>query len=224
MLNEILGVAARFNQLLTRKFNIVGGAPAPQLTPEIGCELALEVGSEGRVLLSEILCSGITDQTGAAANRPAAMLFNPVGSNIILVVERIAVLPLTVAQAFVIGVIKPPGGNPFAQLPGSGQVICRETRVPVAPPGTFPRAPTGQVRGSTVSPPTTVSANLYSFSASAANISSPLEVPQLGNGESLAILAPGFAVQIESTVLVAQFQAFFMWREVPLAPGEIGPF
>jgi hypothetical protein len=89
MLNEILGPAARFQQLLTRKFGILGGAPSPQLTPEISPEYPLFGEPENRILTSEYLCAGYLDEAAAAGNPTQIALWNPTGSNIILVIEKV---------------------------------------------------------------------------------------------------------------------------------------
>lgn len=219
MLNEILGTAARFNGLLSRKFNITGGAPAPQLTPEIGCGLSIELGPEDRLPMGDTLAYGYVDVTGAAGQRAASMLRNPAGSNILLVVERVAVQPVTVAQPIVIGILQNAAG--FPQLPAAGEVGCRDTRVG-NDGGVRTRLPNGKVSGATNTPPTAIVNGISTLPSNAAAYPQPYEVPA-PNG-CICVLSPGWAIEAESQLVAGRFQTWFFWREVPMAPGEVGPF
>lgn len=212
MLNEILGAAARYNQLLTRKFNITGGAPAPQLTPEIGCELALDPGPEGRVLASELLCSGRGATTGAAANSGSCELANPAGSNLLTVVEQIIVISgSAVTLGIDVGVLTVPIGLP--NIPAAGNVVARDTRVPKV--GNYTKLPATTIRTGTNTPPVVVVPNLFR-SLNAINVPYTYTVP--------VVLAPGTAVDIIQSDLASSMVVWFSWREVPLAAGEVGPF
>jgi len=209
MLNEIL--AARYEQLLTRKFNITGGAPAPQLTPEIGCNLSLEVGEEGHILQSEYLCSGRFFTTGNAGQSGSIQLTNPVGSNILLVVEQIVAQALSaVVNGINCGILNTAGPPNTAT---AGDVVIVDTRV--ASVGAYTRLPTGRVTGGVNTPPTVVQPNLF-HSRNAVGVP---YVYSLG-----VVLAPGWGVNLVQIDLAGSMNGFFRWREVPLAAGEVGPF
>jgi hypothetical protein len=206
MLNEILGVAARINSLLTRKFNITGGAPSPQLTPEVTPSFAIPLRPEDLAPFSERLFTGFVDVAPVALKTSVAQLANPAGSQQLVVIENITVQTLTGASGIYSGSL----GNTatdLAQLPAAGGVIARD----------------GRLNGSSLahltfdqSPPTIFAVNLFEVSQ-LVSLPFVFSVP--------LILAPGFQCQIvqrvaQNTELLVSFQ----WREVPLSPGELGPF
>jgi hypothetical protein len=86
--NEIL--VGRFNKALTKIFSIKGSAPSPQCASEIAATIELEqVAKENRFLLS-------VDSYGMTIPNPAVggvisniKLRNPVGSNVMVVFEKI---------------------------------------------------------------------------------------------------------------------------------------
>lgn len=212
MLNEVLGVAARFQQHLTRKFGIVGGSPSPQLTPEIAPTVTLESGPEAHILQSEYLASGFMQVAAVAAKRSACALFNPAGSNVVLVVTQMSVgcgTTTTVAA----GIMKNAVAYPTS--PAAGGVTFRDTRVPVDPAGsTATKPPVGQLRSDN-EPPTLPASNLFQR-AFLANTQVTYNEP--------VVLAPGWAVgmYIATVNLAGNFE--FSWHEIPLAQGEVGPF
>lgn len=212
MLNEILGTAARYNQLLSRKFNISGGAPAPQLTPEIGCSLNLETGIEGHVLAAEMPYTAKGAAVGAAGQRASVGLFNPLGSNLILVVEYIAVAQTSaVTTGPDCGLVY--GATPHPNLAPAGAVIAADTRI--AASGSNSRLPAGQIRSNPNTPPLVATDNLFrSFAA----------VGQLQTYTQPFAVAPNTSVMVTANDLVASISCWFRWVEVPMAPGEVGPF
>lgn len=82
-LNEILN--GRFSQLLTRLFNVTGGAPAPQLTPEIMPVAVVQDDTPELQFLkgSSLLIAG--QKTGNAVGKQAyVQLSNPLSSGLII--------------------------------------------------------------------------------------------------------------------------------------------
>lgn len=215
MMNEILGVAARFNQHLTRKFGLTGGAPSPQLTPEIAPVFAMPVGDEALILQGEYKASGYITAPAVALKKSVAGLFNPTGSNIIVVVEHIEAMPNGAGANISAGIAM--GINPYATLPAAGGVTYRDTRVPQDPGGSSAtKSPTALLRAD-ADPPAVPNPNLW-----IRNANSGQEL--IDNGE-LAILAPGtmLGMQVIDTQNLAVRYSFW-WREIPLAHGEKGPF
>jgi hypothetical protein len=87
--NEIL--SGRFNRALQKVFGIKGPPPVPQLAGEIQPSLPLFFGAEGRYLEGwNRFAVNIAPAAGGAGTRSAVRLRNPVGSGILVVVEKIA--------------------------------------------------------------------------------------------------------------------------------------
>jgi hypothetical protein len=86
--NEIL--VGRYNRFLQKLFSMKGGPPSPQLASEIAPAFPMFNGAENRYLegwdrfgFANIIVAG------GAGNNSQVRLRNPVGSNIIAVIERI---------------------------------------------------------------------------------------------------------------------------------------
>jgi hypothetical protein len=209
MMNEILGRAQRFQDLLTRKWGITGGAPSPQLTPEITPGYDMPVGVEDRILASDVLCATAFNVAAVAAKYSVAQLTNPAGSNMVLVVEHITFGAPGAACAMVACLLQLPA---LANLVGAGQAVRRDTRC--VPTGAYPARPAGQVTYDN-SPPTIGVSNL-SRRQLAAGGSATYDYP--------VILAPGWSLQVSQQTVNLSMDVEFAWREVPLAQGEAGPF
>jgi hypothetical protein len=209
MMNEILGRAQRFQDLLTRKFGITGGAPAPQLTPEIGTEFEIPFGAQDYILCQELLASGSTIVAAVAAKKGVLQLSNPPGSNIVAIVGRESLMVNAAAANFWLSVGK---GTALANLVGAGQVTRLDTRCGYS--GIYTLLPACTLTYDQ-SPPGLLTPNVWY-----------LNVPigtNLTTYEPI-ILAPGWCAQLACDTVNIQFAASFRWREVPLAQGEAGPF
>jgi len=90
---------ARFNEILTGRYNrylqkllqMKGGSPAPQLAGEIQASIVLFHGVETRVHEGWDRFAMAFNQPGVAAQTSQARIRNPVGSNTIIVLEKITV-------------------------------------------------------------------------------------------------------------------------------------
>lgn len=208
LLNEILGVGARYQQLLVRKFGVVNGSPSPQLTPEVSPDYSIMGQPEDRILLQEMLCSGAMGRAAVAGQRSVIQLSVPAGSNYISVLEE---LHFKVAADGYVGVGFGLNGA-LASLPAAGGVTYRDGRVQYS--GAYSRVPATRLTADTT-PPTIFTPNLlYLWQAAAGAYRGPISV----------VIPPGWAVQVALDAVNTTLYAGFMWREVPLAPGEVGPF
>jgi hypothetical protein len=205
MLNEILGAAARFEQLLTRRFNVLGGAPSPQLTPEITPVYAFLEQAQDQALMAVKLCTASLSQAAVAAKRGVLQLRNPTGSGIVAVVTRVAAFHTDAGaqtQSFAVGLV--PGD--LANLPAAGGITVRDTRWTGAPTCRFT---------SDASPATILNANL-----ALQNTSQNQQLEYL----QPVVLSPGFSLQMSLGANNIVYAGSVAWAEIPLAPGEIGPF
>jgi hypothetical protein len=210
MMNEILGRAQRFQDLLTRKWGITGGAPSPQLTPEITPGYDMPVGAEDRVLASDIMCSGGVGTVGAAANKAAVQIRNPTGSNLAIIVER-AIIIVGTAQTVEAGIRG--GIGDWPNIPAAGYVTRRDTRQ--ANTTGFTVVPAAHVTYETNTPPSPPVGNVF---VGAILASSPLVL------EQPVVLSPGWSFGIICGTVATYLYVSFAWREVPMAQGEAGPF
>lgn len=95
-MNEIQ--VARYNAVLHKLLAMKEGAPAPLLAPEIFAMIALEVDRpEWAFLGNERLSQGAYAAAGAAAKYTMVGLWNPAGSDTLMIVDQITVLPASAA-------------------------------------------------------------------------------------------------------------------------------
>jgi hypothetical protein len=88
--NEIL--AGRFNRALQKVFGIKGPPAVPQLAGEISPSLPMFWGREARYLEGwNRFGVGAVVAAGGAGNRAAVRIRNPVGSGVVVVVEKITI-------------------------------------------------------------------------------------------------------------------------------------
>ncbi len=88
--NEIL--VGRYNRYLQKLFAIKGQPPSPQVASDIQPSLAMMEGVENRYLQSWERFTNVNIVAAVAASNGAIRLRNPVGSNVIAVVEKILVV------------------------------------------------------------------------------------------------------------------------------------
>jgi len=214
MLNEILGAAARYEQLLARKFGVQGGAPSPQLTPEITPSYNIPAGAEDLLPCGMRLCSGYISIGAVAAKRPVTQLRNPVGTNILGVVSYIGMMSSTAGvgqHCMGFGKLN----NNLPNLPAAGGYTMLDGRAGLNAAGGFAtRAPTCTLTADN-EPPEILPPNiLYRVQAQYAWTE---QFPAV-------ILSPGWGVQAFLSDNVYGVAAVFRWYEVVMAEGEVGPF
>lgn len=210
MLNEILGVASRFNAALTRKFGITGGAPSPQLTPEVVPTYELMTADEDRVLANEHFAAGWITCAAVVAKTPKVRLRNPVGSQLVAVVTFLSV---DVAAAGVAQTVK-------VQL---NYATTDLAVLPAVPGPCFLDSRSGVTLG-LPSPTVKLTADSNGIVGSGGYN----RMVRLSNFEArgvIAILGPGSAIDIEETdnnnlAMTVNLE----WREIPLGLAELGPF
>lgn len=88
--NEIL--TGRHNRLLQKLFSMKGEPPAPQLTSEITPVHPFMSGRENRYLEAwNLFWTATAGIVGAAGQSPTFRIINPVGSNVMAVIEKLTV-------------------------------------------------------------------------------------------------------------------------------------
>lgn len=211
MMNEILGVGARFQQVLTRKFGILGGSPSPQLTPEIQPHFDPHAAPEDFILSTELLCAGVVQEPANAGQKSMVALENPAGSNVLGILEWLSAQVGTAAVSSIYGALlwtPPPPGVAGAVL------TARDGRRPrivgdVAKGGALLLGASNNV-----APPTP--ANLFIQATTAAE--------ELVLYSQPVIIAPGMSIFVVNNTVNQALWTSWAWREVPMAPGEVGPF
>jgi hypothetical protein len=212
LMNEILGPAARFQQLLSRKFGILGGAPSPQLTPEITPEYGLADRPEDLILASEVLASGWINVPSDALHNSLISLENPLGSNLLLVLQEARWQVATVGSN-VSGTITN-SGIVVGISPGAGAMTFRDTRTTIGAAATYTKPPVGIINGRNGIASTPI-ANLFYINTQPA-ATQVFERP--------VVLSPGWKLILCCVTVALGMNASFCWREVPIAAGEVGPF
>jgi hypothetical protein len=94
--NEIL--VGRYNRFLQKLLSMKGGAVAPQLASELQPAVTIFNGGENRYLEGWDRFAVAPTQNAVAAQRSTFQIRNPVGSNVIAVIERLIALPTTADQ------------------------------------------------------------------------------------------------------------------------------
>lgn len=87
--NEIL--VGRYNRMLQKLFSMKGGAPAPQLASEIAAAFPLFSGSENRYLEGWNTFMSTANLVANVGQSGQLRIRNPVGSNVITVIEKMQV-------------------------------------------------------------------------------------------------------------------------------------
>lgn len=198
---------ARYNRMLQKLMGMKGGPPARQLSSEIVPSLNLFLGCEARYLESwQRYAVAATAIAGGAGNRSAVMIRNPPGSNVIAVLEKIAVIGGAAADSPALNYVFTSAGN----LPAATFAIVANTgldnRFTPSPNSVVSLSSNaGGVLGVTVMQvATAISANADFL------ISDVHELP----------LAPGSAFIVYSNILNNAVEATFLWRERMLEDSE----
>lgn len=199
--NEIL--VGRYNRFLQKFFGMKGGPPAPQLSSEVMSIFPFFTGVENRYLEQWNRFGVSLGLIASAANLNLVQLRNPVGSNVMIVLEKIT-LGSGVADAF------------------TGYLGNRTTDL-----GTVFTVSTGPLDGRTQSPAATVipsyqqsvsgafGAGIYNFFV-AANTPTDLVLFE----EQELTLLPGTALLLQTVAVNIASRFNFLWRERFLEEGE----
>jgi hypothetical protein len=200
--NEIL--SGRFNRFMQKHFSMKGGPPAPQLASELTMNMQFLNGVENRYLESWDRYSMVFSRSGVAAQVGKGQLRNPVGSNLIAVVEKITWVGGAVDQPVLwkgnvnndLAVVTNAGSGNFdnRSRPLSSLILSQETSVPGIPVGTI---------------------GIWS-GVNQANVT--VDVLQLDDQE--IPMLPGSVLGIEGQVVAQSFNAVFWWRERFLEDSE----
>jgi hypothetical protein len=87
--NEIL--VGRYNRFIQKLLGMKGGPPSPQLASEIGAGFVLSNGAENRYLESWDRFASAISNPGVAGQLSTVKLRNPIGSNVVAVIEKVLV-------------------------------------------------------------------------------------------------------------------------------------
>jgi hypothetical protein len=196
--NEIL--VGRFNNALKKFFSMKGPAPAPQVAGEIGATIPLFFGVENRFLEEWTRFASFNAQAGVAATFASLRLRNPTGSNVIVVVEKIAV-------AFtVVDIVSTFLGPLTGDL---ATIIATATRLDAR------GRPAGSAVLSQGTPAAINTTNIWAADG-APNVTID-EV--LDENQEITVL-PGDVIQIQSQTANTLLRASIMWRERFLEESE----
>lgn len=199
--NEIL--VGELGEVLNRRLAMKAGNPAPSLAPEIMPVLGLEMDRPewhwlGRSLLWG--CGGL--KTAVAGNRTVAQLRNPLGTNVIAVVERVSVETNATSPVYM----------DLSNVDIAGSLTQTET-----PRRRDGRIPELQEPACTVGMGAQVAAliptPLHIFHAPAGQFSPAFESP--------VILTPGRSLLLECTIVAIILKMTIQWRERRAVAGEL---
>ena len=200
--NEI-GVA-RYNRVFQKLFQMKGGAPVPTLGGDIQPGFQVFNGAENRYLETWQRFSYFETVPGVAAQFTTSRLRNPVGSNLIAVMERIVVAAIAAAD------------QPALQ----GQASTADLAIVAHSP-----AERWDPRGSNAS--ALIRSNNTAGSPAVAFFNKMLVAMPLNSTADFIIdsiheipLLPGDAIQVQGNVLAQNLNVSWMWRERFLEESE----
>jgi len=213
MMNEVLGVAARFQQLLTRKYGIIGGAPSPQLTPEITPDYPLPTGPEDRILASDFSAVWLQALTAQAGQKSAMLLKNASTGSLLVVEHSWCATAAAVTGYFHLGIAANLAA--LGQAPTAGSRVMRDTRVQFDTGSTtYSRKPQASCTWDNNTPPVTPDNVILWYLAGGTRWEYTQPI----------VLGPGYGLMTWSDAVNIAFYGGFAWREVPIGMGEVGPF
>ncbi len=188
---------------LRRQFGIVGSADFDTIAPEIVPVLPVEQrggAPEDLALQGAVLAAGTNTITATGGNVPHVLLFNPAGSGVILVTERIR--------------LQGSGTNDQTHLrivTGDLSGTVRGTRAKIETRGNIQQAPVGRVLDLDAAA-TTSGVRVYTFENPSALYPQEIDYP--------FILAPNIALVALHPLANGRLTASFQWREMRLNPSE----
>jgi hypothetical protein len=202
--NEIL--VGRINRGLQKYFGIKGDAPVPQLAGDVSVNHQLFSGVENRYLEGWDRYGAGVNVTPVAANMSGIRFRNPVGSNLVAVLERVS---MNEAQNDVIAVRMGTIANDLTTVqatsfnrldsrsrPGPTCILSQQATAPAVP------ALTNQF---TIDAPDLLGHTTY--------------VLQLTDDQEITLL-PGDGFQLEATTVNQNLRGFIWWRERFLEESE----
>ena len=196
LLNEIQ--TGRVNAILHKMFDMKEGAPAPQLSGDVVATIALEQDRpEWEFLGGGRLCAGNTDLAAQAGELGAIALWNPAGSNTLLVLEQVVV------GNFSASLINQ--GWITTALSSGGQHAFRDSRS-----GIESTSATGQVTYQTAAG-VSIQTIVLKHACGSVGINSLL---------APVVISPGFGWSVVDTAANQRHTVNFFWRERQLEPSE----
>jgi hypothetical protein len=201
--NEIL--EGRFSKYLTKIFSMKGGAPAPQIASEFQANVQFFTGVEDRALQGWYRFGMVGLQGAVAASQSGSRMRNPVGSNRLVVFEKIAASvpgPATSAVSLETQTIN----TDLAGVVAIGSNTAWDKRLSVG----------SVLVNSQAAPATALSLGrqLTNFPATAAFVDFILEEQQE------IILSPGESIQVRCTTVNQELDVTWWWRERNFADSE----
>jgi len=195
----------RYDQLIRRVNNIVSpgsivGDALHELFPVIDVE---RVPGELLVLMGTRLASGRGNVLAGGGVRPQIQLFNPIGSATVITVTSLIISSVQ-AQTLSWGI----GPAAFTTLTARGSL--RDTRLRQTASNTA----VGELRTQTTAVP--AAGEVESISLAQTPV-------QYSDENSVAVLSPGFGLNVEGTTNATQIIASFLWRERTLEAAEESP-
>jgi len=197
--NEIL--AGRYNRFLQKLFVMKGGPPVPQLGGEVMPNIPLFSGAENRYLESWELFAIAATVVATAGQTNTLRLRNPTGSNVIAVVEKLTVAS---AAAQEIEVSLGTAITDFTALAAGGRDF-RDRALPTL------------VGSTSVASQVPLGTRLARMNVTTAGPT----LDMIWDENQEAIVFPGSAIQIDSTVVNTSLVACIWWRERALEDSEI---
>jgi len=192
---------SRYDQLLRRVGDLKGpGSMVNDVLQELFPVIDVErVPGELLALSGTSLCLGSASVTGDALERPHIQLFNPVGSGKLVTVSRVII---TCQEVLVIrwAIVS------VALTTGIGTEVFRDSRIN----GTS--RPTAQMRTDSLVAITDANGQFRLL----ANTPAYLE-----DKNSVAVLSPGFGLEVGTDTIASVLQTSFEWRERVAEPSEL---
>jgi hypothetical protein len=197
--NEIL--VGRFNRALQKLLSIKGEPPAPQLATDFQPSISFPLGAEFRYLESWGLFGGGDQQAATATVVSGWRLRNPVGSNMIGVIQ---LLKFSTGTADLVTLESGVAATDLSAIVSTSPLDSRCAPKPVLILS----------RSAAVSAPGI--SQIGRFDLPALTLTSVID----DTIQELPVL-PGRAVQIRSNAVNLNLTATFQWRERPLEEGEL---
>lgn len=190
----------RYDQIIRRVGGIVGpGSKVAEALSELFPVIDLErVPGELLILGGTKLCWGSINLSGGAGASARTQLFNPIDSGILITVSRV-LISVDTGQTIRIGITN------AALTTGVATQLFRDIR------GGPTQRPTGEIRSqaSVAESPATVTFRLQ------ADVTFDLR-----DENSVAVLTPGFGMEVGANDQATQISAAYFWRERPSERSE----
>lgn len=198
---------ARLNRFVERIFNVKGGPAVLDIDPTVHFEVQFKSGTEDRYLQGWERFAVNLSVTGGAAQTGAIQLRNPLGSNVLAVVEKVMITALTVADT--------------PTLQRSGPNTADLTTVVGL---TNNRVPDSRGRSTpTLIASTSTNATGTGLSMARASLAINANYDYIVGEDQELPLLPDNAISIISNTAAAQLMTSWWWRERGLETSELTP-